>query len=487
MFREGDSTYSVTRTQTIVASGDLHIGDERVGPVAMTLEREGYETSTPWRFAAHVVRAEHEERPFQSHVRGRVHFRGLTDRGRPIVLPDLKWTRQWAERLEGKAHRALFRADVLESVPDVQDVTVRLTPTSLALPELDMLTHSYRGEIGLLDESRDERPPVIVPTALGDARFALQYEWDRFKVAGEDGMLRRSSPTLRLTVAAEHRAADVESLLRAVADALVTPLAILSHLSRRHVRWTRLELLSRWMSGEAMHDYHESVSWQAVHASPATSDWRGRLTNPYRMAPEDIGAMVQKYESLPFRDSLAAGITYAVAAFDADSTEVSLAMAVTAFEAVVQGITKSNGSDLTLSRAQFDKLASALRKTIQEFASAKQLRDETTNELVSKVAEMQRRPIAVRGAEVIARLGVEWTDLYPRGTDLLAALKAAFRRRNDYLHAGRFPDRTQAYADTMRFLTLAERMVFAAVGGDRAWCDPTSTDHLRGVETIAAE
>ena len=269
--------------------------------------------------------------------------------------------------------------------------------------------------------------------------------------------------------------ADVRAFAREVVASVDDVLRVLSLLNRHLVRWTRVVIES---TGDSPGPRFTRSVWDRTAAIDDADRSLEPLVNSHRLPVDGLDRLVRTFRSLPEKKAVAASITYLTAVLDAPHLETSLTCAFTALEALVQGLAHADHSDLTIRNSRFDRLATELRAHIHAFGPVNAVADTIIEEMCEKVTEIQRRPIKPVIAEVVARLGAEWGDIWPTKTDLSEALGPAYKRRNRFIHRGEFPPARHAFVDYLRLHALTERMLFRLLGGDVAWQTGREYRHL---------
>jgi hypothetical protein len=384
------------------------------------------------------------------------------------------------DQLEADVYSLFLGVPEHSERPQWQRLSVELTPTAIAHGEREWLARSPTGEIKALPEARPKRAPTIVSLESGAARFVRRYEFHDIEVSGIPGLVRVPTPVLAIDVKGRRRSGNFRDLCRRIGDEVEDALRVISLLSRRQVRWTRIRHSSRGPKGNP---WWEDGEWSRPMSATGNEVRRSALLNAYRLPPAALDQLVKAYRSLPFKAAAAASITYTIASFDAEVVDTQLANAFTGFEALVNGIGEATGSWRTMRRRQYDKLRAIMQREIAVFGTEHQLAEWQAAEVREKLAELQRRPIVERAYELLTEYAVEWSDLWPPGIDLREALRAAYRRRNDFVHAGRLPSPLRASADARRIRALSERLLLRCLGADPDWHDHFSFQDARDMAT----
>ena len=465
--------------------GVLRVSGRNIIRSSFRLSRERFRAGASWRFIAYGDDLYSKSQELGGVGRPRLEFVGETESGRPIHVDPTFASAITRHRLEANPTSAFLGHETLSSLPERHRVHVELTPTPFAHPESDWLGTSFTGEIKAHSTIRKRRVSTAIPMRLGFARLILRYRFENCVVSGIGSLLRIPIPQIEVVVKSAARSKDVRSLMHAIGDDLQSALTVLSFLTRRHVRWYRMRHSARWQNAPAF----KEGEWSRVIASTPNDSRRPPLVNANKMPADGVRRLIRVFEALPYKSAAAASITYLVASYDAAVVDSKLVHAFTAFEALVTGIDSSNGAWRTLPRSQYDRLRIELASGLETFASRAGISRERLSELKEKLTELQRRPIVERAIELLEADHVEWRDLWPPGVELRLAWKAAYKRRNQFLHSGSLPSLLQARVDAVRLRALTERLLLARLGADADWHDPLSFEEaqLMSAEHLASE
>jgi hypothetical protein len=451
-------------------TGTLFRGGRAVPVASFTMSRAKYVARAPWRFAASIANDQLKEiRPIVMGESGRLTFDGHTEGGAQVHIPRIDSWRLRGGAFTAEVHELMRDFPAQTDTPDGIFIAVRLTPTKLAVTELDdlsMVPHSD-GRIRPFDGgSVTEVATPVVEIAGLPFRFSLRFGFDNVQVAGRDSLLRVPMPSLTCAVPPERCRGDLRVFAREIIDGTEDVLRVLSLLDRHYIRWTRLEIESS--SDTADRPLISSV-WEKTAAIDDPDGSWGALANAYRLPTDALGHMVESFRALPEKRAVASAIVYLTAVLDAPHLETRFTSAFTALEALVQALSEQDRSDLTIRGSSAKRLATSLRAEIRRFSAGNVVGESAIEEMMEKVAEIQRRPIVPRVAEVVTRLGVVWRDIWPYAVDLSSPLSACYGRRNRFIHRGEFPPARNAFVDSQRLHALCERMLFRLLGGDTAW------------------
>lgn len=412
------------RGHGVLARGDV------TAPVSFLIEGSLHRPSERWDLE--VTRAEPAHASWLAVLDGdntaSLTLRGRDSGGNGLLLPEVH-ARTWTgAHMNGFAWDVRINCELHPTALPEQYVSVYLTSTGLAVPRPWSVIKSTSGEITRIPESKiEDRPDDNLSTAAGVARLTLDYQWERVDIDGIEADLRVPVPALHLTVANDAREADPMVVMRAVDEAIADVLDVLSFLSRRYVRWTRMRFTAVQREGDRTIDYRVSKWWRTIGSSRGRSR-DGLVVLPGRMPSDALDHMLRAYRRQGHR-SLRAAIVYVLAAREPVHLESRFTSAFTAVEALLTATNAPN-----------------------------------------------ERPAGKRAADMFARAAVRWDDLWPGGTELESALLTLYKRRNLFVHEGIFPDMDHAHVGTQRLVHLCERMLFALMEGDAEWLTPRLED-----------
>lgn len=445
-------------------------GADDVPVDSFTLSRWKYDHSKPIEFTARYD-SRHRPDPFNRRVP--VTFSGTADSGRPIRIRRFRY-----RKVGGYVHGGVttaetevpevdFGVEALPPSPSHQHLGVVLTETDVLVPEVSYLTRSYTGEITADDARRDA--PFTWTTALGNFKAALHYAYDAVTLHGSQATVTVRRPTLYLDVPEERRVSDVSAAFDSLAEELRYFLRLLSFLSRRHVDWAAMHLVTHWKD-ERGGRFHDSDRWHL--ARPSRRTFLDPLVVPYRMHESSLDDMMKKFHSVPFKESVYLSIGFLLDTFEEGPLEDAVLSVFTALETIVTGITEAEGRGVILPRPAFQELRQRLKRTAEEFLAGlgnEAPSPEMQEYLLAKLGDMNRPPVVERVIDVLDTRGVRWRQPWSQGTDAAQELRQAYRRRSILAHTGKVEDYRVAREDCLRLHTLTERLIFKLVGGDEAW------------------
>jgi len=353
-------------------------------------------------------------------------------------------------------------------------VNVALSHTSLAIPEKPFLMHSYTGEITEWPTASSEPEKLLYwDTQYGRITLACYYDYEHARVAESKSLVQIPVSSLRLHVPEDAITSDPQHLAVEIASAIDGPLRLVSYLSRSHVRWTAIRVTSEYKSTEERVEHHQLQRLRAGVMGQDRSNHDFGLTNPYRMAPDGLNAMVAALQRSEYREVLQTAMEYLVTGFDTRVAESSLVSSFTALETITNGIAKVDQTDEILDRRVFTKLKKDLKSAISSHAKREGMADTVLPLIFAKLGELNRPAITPRVCALIERFKVEWKDLWP-DAPLEMGVQKMFRVRNEFVHTGHIDMSGRAYIAARRAHIVCERLVFQILGGKWEWEDPRS-------------
>lgn len=484
-----DSPPELVYVERISGSGRLSRADTVVPVIRYILTRRQYDVESEWEFHAFVEKGA-DERWGRLLAPGPapISFSGIDEWGGPITVPILHFRKQSGREFEAVAQTVSVGISVLEGACDHQHIRIDLWPTGLDDPEVLYPALYWTGEIkAKRTKSELLRPKVWLRVARHRVRFSKHYTWDDAIVGGQRGIVRIPVARLSGPVHARMRSLSVEQLCDALEPDLDDLARLLTLLSRRHVRWSRIEIATRSRRGDGV----EHNTYQRIRGSHSSQRLRETqpLLVPGRMPPGWLEQLLANYRALPAKDSIAGAIIYLTVARDSPFVDGAVANAFTAFEASLNALSRPT-SAFSLGSSEFGRLASDVRATVRRFGTEKALPSDTIASISRKIPELRRRPIVDRAVEYLTSKSIDLSGLWPPDVHLSDGLGAMFQRRNHFIHAGELGGIHQASTDAERFIVLTERMLLHALGVSDEWVHPfvrSDSAHLTNVPEPAGE
>lgn len=484
-----DNPPELSYEERITGTGSLIRGDVVVPVVRYVLTRNRYDAESEWEFRAFSDDDDawnpRWEALFAS-GREALRFDGADDQGMPVSVAALHFRRYGGREFEATAQTVTTGRPSIEADCDSQHIRIDLWPTALAEPEVLYPILHWTGEIKTRrSKGKRAASKVWVQIAGHRLRFSQHFKWDEVIVGGQKSTVRIPVSSLSGRVHARKRSGSVESLCDALESELEDLTRLLTLLSRRHVRWSRITISTRWKQGE----YRDFATYSRIRGSRSSHRVReiDPLVVPGRMPDEWLQQLLTRYRTLDSKDSVAAAIIYLIVARDSGFVDARIANAYTAFEASLNALS-DEASSFSLPSAAFSKLASKVRTVVREFAVSRDLPADTLEEIIKKVPELRRRPIVDRAIEYITSNAIDTSGIWPVEISLTDVLGAIFRRRNQFIHTGELGEIHQVSVDAQRLMTLTERMLLQALGVKDDWVHPRSVDrYLATVPEPAGE
>lgn len=475
-----DELPSTDIEESYVGHGRLRRNEVTVNLIAFRLSRSRYSISEEWRFEARAGAATYED--WNGILRsglGSMSFEGETDWGEIIRIPHLRLRRRSADQFEAYTREVWLGAATTPVCPTWQHISIELSETELAQPEVAFLSTFPTGEIKAVSDPGAEVTTKLqrIELAVGAARLSLRYSFAEVAISSIPSLARIPHATISVECASDALSQNVDQTLNQLTNDLDDMLSILSLLSRRYVRWLRVVATSRWnrqaddSTTTPNVGFHEAERMRVFWGTRPPHQ-REPLVRPRALPPDAIQKMVAAYRQSPVKSAIGSAILHAISARDDSFVEGRLTSSFTALESIIHGLSEARGMSLTLDKAQFRALASRVRKLVKDFAVERELNNGTVDAIVRKVPELQRAPIVPRLQTILTDENVAWSDLWPHGTDLSAALAALYSRRSLFIHSGYLESIPQASIDASRVLILTERLLYRLLGGEESWQNP---------------
>ena len=445
-----------------------------------------YDPGEAWEFTLYV--AEEHQRRCELMLRqgeAALRFTGETGTGYPVEISHL-WFRQWSPGVLTGSVDDIAIGDVeLPSQPSEQHLTVELSPTALARPEISNLMRSYTGEITADEHWSQKESPMQWSSPLGTVTFVEHVEYEDVVVGRTKSTLQIPTPVLRLKLAAPDTSSRPLDLGRQLLREAEPLFVIITFLSRRYVRWRRVEVSSKTVGDDGSKGYYTSHLLNGVPVPERTGP-QEPLINVYTVPDDVLDHMVRALADTPYRKVLESSMQHVTAANQAPFVEAAFVSAFTALETLTNGINKIDKSHKILGSADFSRLRSTVKGAIATYLANRADADTILQRVEKKLPELNRPPVVDRVEELIVKHGVEWSDLWPQDTDLQDALQKLFKRRNDFIHSGQLISVTQADTDAKRTTILTERSIYALLNGDPGWVSHLAYSDLYYLYTVDA-
>ena len=371
----------------------------------------------------------------------------------------------------GEVLEIRINEETLESTPDWQHLQVEFTPTDLAQPEKIGLVRSYTGEIGSMDEESESGNTQLLNTELGDAKFSKYFRYEEVKSHDENLTVQVPVPVLNVTVSDGNLSADSRILIEKCENIVKSFEKVASFLSRRQVRWARIELLSQ----VADNPIQVQSKMRFIHGTGAPPS---PLVNPHKLGSRSIEELVKNLEDSDYKDAVEKAIDFLNGFWNDLYVESSLTNAFVAFEAVINGIGEKDGTDRIIDNHVFKKLQRYLRENIKEWAISKGVNESQRKGICRKIPELQRESIVARAISELDRFEVGPSGSWAYETGLSEELKKIYQRRNKLFHAGKVSDLDAAMVDGLRIHSLCEKLIYRILGAQEEWIAISAYDDL---------
>lgn len=420
---------------------------------------------------ANTLEAAVTSRPYPLLVEGQVHadkpFRFRAE-WRHISGNRTKGVADWLEI--GKRH--------LDATPEHQWLAVYFTPTPLALSEPRSPVAHSTGELKVDDPDRDRQPPLQVPTALGTLQFAMRYRFEKATADSAQAVIRVGAPAATLDMSEDPRR-DLLALGRHLIDEVEDFETVASFLGRRQMRWHALEIASRGQSDDGQKWWEEFLVFRNAYSTDAP---RYPFVNALRLADNGIEELLEGYRAAKYNEPLKHAINFLLGRWQTRSIETGVISAFLAFETLVNGINRVDGTGGLIERESFRALAQELQTAIRDFGTEKQWRDSQISTLASRAGNMNRVSLPDRAVAVLNRFGAEWRDLWGSEADQLRThIRDAYALRSKLLHAGQVDDYRALWLAGARIYSLTERLILLMIDGDpQSLVDPRAYRFVHG-------
>ncbi|HEX8275343.1 MAG TPA: hypothetical protein VF615_22105 [Longimicrobiaceae bacterium] len=461
--------------ERVQGTGELQWADFSLPVPTFSLHHRKFDSSGAWAFSGSIRRPDSATRAQLGRSGGICRLIGRTDAGRDIVIPELHLSKiEWSDLgvVSAGAYQVYWGPDRLAFEPVKQDIVVHLSNNDIAQPPFRLLETRWDGQV----EGRFEQPPFAITSALGLVEFSKHYTFEKVDVVGMASTVQIARPVISIQLSPENCTRDVHHLFARVSDELGDLVQLISFLSRHRVSWYRMASMAWGANPHGPMRIVES-EFSRTGGGSGREAYLERLVNPFALAPNGLDELLKNFQALAVKEALAHAIGHVIAAVRQGAIESQMVSAFTAVEAVVSAVGEQDGSAYAIRGNAFKLLQSRVRDLVRAFAAERQLDAVATNSILGKVPALQRRPIIPRLVEMIRRHSVTWKDLWPSGADLEEGLRAAYRRRNNLIHAGILQDGYMAAVDRHRMHALAERLIFSLLGGRDEWLDESAYGH----------
>ena len=450
-------------------SGGINVDGDVVPAFRVEIERQKYDCNAEIKFTAYL--ASEDVNKLDGLLRGKVSviLSGLLYKD-PIVV-DAFWSNFSDRRLTGTIGSFLIGGGKLSSRPIRQMIIVKFSPNDVVLSDA---WHTVRNSDGTIEiaEGSDKRPPFEIDAEIGIARLSLQYDYEDSNV--DEAKITAMVPVPSLLIEVNETCIDenVDALINRCTQAIEPIETMVSFLGRRQFRWNEILVLSE------QKDMPVSEV-RRVKDGFASKKPLARLIVPQRLDANSIDGLISNYLGLPFCEAVCHTIGYLNSYWGDGFLESSAMMSFTAFETLINGISRSEGTDLIVSDEVFKVVKRKVQSHVRDVCDSLGVGKSEKCEMYAKLGELQRSPIVPRAVTILERYEIKWNDLDLNSETLRDWLRGAYKRRSALLHSGHIENNKQAMIDTRCIHALTERLVYKLVGGNEKWIDRSAYPRVK--------
>lgn len=461
---------SVEYQVSLRGEGTVSFKSSTVALSLVTARRSKYRPDHLWEVTLRVSSVSYDQLAWTLSGSHTVH--GEADDGTTFVLDGVRTTtgpvvgrEDFSGECQAIAEGVRTAWGEISGDPPEQAVLVLITATRLALP---LIRFQFRSEDGQMTGER-KRDPFSLRTPVGPGEFWQGYEIEDVRVSEAQGTVELPQPMLGIAVPKEHRTLEPTQFFDELQPWLDDLCVVLGFLDRRHVGHFLTRVTTRSTQGDGPSAFHFAEAWTAAPEVHARSDEPFGLVAPGRLGDDSIQRVLDAYQSHELKEAIGNTIAYILESFGRTSLPTATTFAFTALETIVNALGELSYETQVVEPSVFKKVAKRLRQAIRSICEELGLGDETADAFNSKLAELRRRAFVDRVVEIVVDLGVAWQDLWPGAPDLGEALRATYSRRSNFIHQGVFTDAQASSRDSYRVAYLAERIVYALLGGAAEW------------------
>ncbi len=399
-------------------------------------------------------------------------MRGMTERGQSFWIPEFVFDeaspasgRSSNHEYEGVAR--FFASGDLETF----DATGGVIVCQATIPSLHFAWTDDLADRPRVGNGTPEPRAIRWNTMLGEARLrsrediAMPPEGSFFpaQLGVHHAIVRVDKDEVRLEVRSAGSVA-LGAILRDLQGALDSALWLISLISHKRIVWYEAQA----------YFVPEGLPLEPQHAQRSAyarcQQWFGyesQLDNRFVLNPERLKGglfeqLVAAFELSPAKEAIRQAITFLLASYEAGYFTAQLGSLYAALEGLTDRLGDEHGLINLLDKASFKRLSKKLRDTIRE-----NIEDTSTQqEIIGKLGELQRRSIRERLMGLFQRHNVPVERLWPYGANIADELQQILRRRNEFIHQGKFVSRDdEAYLyDFERLQWIIELWVLKLLG-----------------------
>ena len=449
------------------AGGEIFSGGEQFQVVSARAKRARYRPDEPWEIEF-TLGGPDRVGPGQPlpRFRGDAVFRLQGWLGGNLRIGGITSFRHSGAHHSARAWRLDHNSEDLPEKPRQQHVIVSFV--NAPTPPLQM------GGEPIPDPDSGEVESWPIQTACGPARYLRGQDVERLRGSSEDGEARFWVPKLQLDLEPRRFRKRIETFEDALGQDLQDICVILALIGRRHAAWHSISILSLMEDGHV-----ETAVSHRPGPPPVDSRDVAPLIHSKPFGAEAFHSLLENFRAHDLKATIEAAVVYTTAYYNSEYDDARLVYAFTALEALVNGWSASRNEDVLVSDRDFATLRSVVQPVVRRWAKAEGLDTATRKQLYAKIGELRRPPIIPRVVRIVDSLSIQWDDLWEAGAGLAASLEQAYGRRSQFLHQGTLPEWPSARRDAIRVAVLAERIVFALLGGSADWIWPPAYWEVR--------
>jgi len=400
----------------------------------------------------------------------RTSFRGETQDGKAIFIPDLRVTKYsgFRARDQSETQQVVWEGvaeffiegdlDEFDASDGQVVMSVLISPTPLA----DAGVEYVKSEDGTISiRQGQERRGICWKTALGVAELIDKYAYSYEDTYSDRVVTRIRRSQIGFQMQTEGVISPI-AVLTSLEEELERSLWLLSFLGRKRIVWYEAELdflpnepLSRdhrraIARREAWFGYQEEREVRALNMPVKQESLRDGL----------FQQLLNHFESSPYRSTIHQAIVHLLVASERVYMANQYTSVYTAFECLVHSLAKRCAVDTLMGNSRFKKLSRRLRKVIRC-----SVQDGNAAEgVIKKLPELRRRVFGDQLSRLLDKCSLDIAKLWPPGVDVGEEIKGLIKRRNIYLHQGSMEDSDAYVYDLDRLRSLVELWILKLLG-----------------------
>jgi hypothetical protein len=463
-------------TETIIGRGVL-VGPSGSVPIAhVTMRRTKYATDESWELKAFLAAGDADAASrLLDHDRPRraLRIECETDRGEQFVVSETLLMRLRGRELSLEVSQFDYGRPELLERPTNQWAFIELSATEFArsMPE----------------DQRNKLEPMRWTCEIGTFLLERYRTPETVLVSGQTYSLTTTQVVLHGVIAEDFVTSRPRELIDQLQEEIRSFLSILNLLERRTVMWSDIRIDSA-PHGTADYVRSSCGRWRVAPES-TRPEFLYAIVSPRAVPSDYLDRMARSFRTIPRWRRLAAAIAFLNSARRAHYLEERVIASSIAFEATVRALPSSHESGLeTEEDAGVRVITEGILATLGVPPSWPGVSAGAAVQVVRRLTEMTNPSLAREAVQLIARYGVEWSDLWLRETSLERALKATlWETRHRLFHTGELPGGFAAAPEAERLQILAERLIFRALGGSVEELTPKAFGQIEWIHRELAE